>query len=310
MNEFQLIARLCACLPSHAGVIAGAGDDCAVLDWGRTGRALLFKTDAVVEGIHFLPAAKPESIGHKALGRCLSDIAAMGGRALAALVTLALPRDFDPQFIGKIYAGMNLLARRHGVAIVGGETTSNPERLLISVALLGEVARKRCVLRSGARAGDALFVTGELGGSLAGKHLRFEPRLAEGRWLAEHFPIHAMIDLSDGLAGDVRHLMERGRVGAELLAGAIPISRAARLRAGTGQAAKPPLLAALTDGEDYELLFAAARRDAARLAGAWRKQFPKVRLSRIGKITAAPGLKLRDERGVRALRAYGYVHFS
>jgi thiamine-monophosphate kinase len=310
MNEFQLIASLSASLPSHAGVIAGAGDDCAVLDCGRPGRALLFKTDAVVEGIHFLPSAKPESIGHKALGRCLSDIAAMAGRPLAALVTLALPRNFDPKFIQKIYAGMNLLARRHGVAIVGGETTSNPERLLISIALLGEVARDRCVLRSGAREGDALFVTGELGGSLAGKHLRFEPRLAEARWLAEHFSIHAMIDLSDGLAGDLRHLMARGKVGAELQARDIPISRAARSRTRTGQSAKPPLMAALTDGEDYELLFAAACRDAAPLAEAWRKEFPKVRLSCIGKITAAPGLKLRDEQGVRALHAHGYVHFS
>jgi len=310
MNEFELIARLSAALPSHAGVIAGAGDDCAVLDSGQPGRALLFKTDAVVEGIHFLPAAQPESIGHKALARGLSDIAAMAGRPLAALVTLALPKNFDPDFIARIYAGMNLLARRHGVAIVGGETTSNPERLLISVALLGEVARDQCVLRSGARDGDALFVTGDLGGSLAGKHLEFEPRLAEGRWLAEHFSIHAMIDLSDGLAGDLRHLLERSQVGAELLARSIPISRAARARARTETPSKPPLVAALTDGEDYELLFTVAARDAVPLADAWRKQFPKLRLSCIGKITAAPGLKLRDENGLRALQSHGYVHFS
>jgi thiamine-monophosphate kinase len=308
MNEFDLIATLCAALPSNPGVIAGAGDDCAVLDSGQPGRALLFKTDAVVEGIHFLASAPPESIGHKALARGLSDIAAMAGRPLAALVTLALPRNFDPDFIQKIYAGMSLLARRHGVAIVGGETTSNPERLLISVSLLGEVARDKCVLRSGARDGDALFVTGELGGALAGKHLQFEPRLAEGRWLAEHFSIHAMIDLSDGLAGDLRHLMARGKVGAELLVRAIPISRAARRRAGPET--KTPLLAALTDGEDYELLFAAARGDAVPLSDAWRKQFPKVRLSCIGKFTAAPGLTLRDANGVRALEAHGYVHFS
>ena len=310
MNEFELIAKLCASLPSNAGVIAGAGDDCAVLDSGQAGRALLFKTDAVVEGIHFLPAAKPESIGHKALGRCLSDIAAMAGRPLAALVTLALPKGFDPEFIGRIYDGMNLLARRHGVAIVGGETTSNPERLLISVALLGDVARDKCVLRAGAGDGDALFVTGELGGSLAGKHLEFEPRLAEARWLADHFSIHAMIDLSDGLAGDLRHLMERSQVGAELAVRNIPISRAARLRARTGTPPKPPLAAALTDGEDYELLFAVGRRDAVALADAWRKEFPKIRLSCIGKFTAAPGLKLRDSQGVRALQEHGYVHFS
>ena len=320
MNEFELIAALCASLPSNSGVIAGAGDDCAVLDSGQPARALLFKTDAVVEGVHFLPSAQPESIGHKALARPLSDIAAMAGRPLAALVTIALPKDFDAEFIKKIYDGMNLLARRHGVAIVGGETTSNPERLLISVSLLGEVARDKCVLRSGARDGDALFVTGELGGSLAGKHLQFEPRLEEGRWLAEHFSIHAMIDLSDGLAGDLRHLMERGNMGAELLVRAIPISRAARRAASADVAsglrpdpkapAKTPLLAALTDGEDYELLFAVAARDAVPLSDAWRRQFPKLRLSCIGKITAAPGLTLRDASGVRALEAHGYVHFS
>jgi thiamine-monophosphate kinase len=315
MNEFELIAALCASLPSNSGVIAGAGDDCAVLDSGQPARALLFKTDAVVEGVHFLPSAPPESIGHKALARALSDIAAMAGRPLAALVTLALPKNFDPEFIKKIYDGMNLLARRHGVAIVGGETTSNPERLLISVSLLGEVARDKCVLRSGAVDGDALFVTGELGGSLAGKHLQFEPRLEEGRWLAEHFSIHAMIDLSDGLAGDLRHLMERGKVGAELLVRAIPISRAARrvasgLRPDSKSPAKTPLLAALTDGEDYELLFAVAALDAVPLSDAWRKEFPKLRLSCIGKITAAPGLTLRDAGGVRALEAHGYVHFS
>jgi thiamine-monophosphate kinase len=310
MNEFDLIARLAASLPSNAAVIAGAGDDCAVLDSGLPARALLFKTDAVVEGVHFLPSAQPESIGHKALARCLSDIAAMAGRPIAALVTLALPNNFDPQFIQKIYDGMNLLASRHGVAIVGGETTSNPERLLISVSLLGDVARDKCPLRSGAKDGDALFVTGELGGSLAGKHLEFEPRLAEGRWLAESFSIHAMIDLSDGLAGDLRHLMEQSRVGAELLARAIPVSRAARLRARSGVPPKTPLSAALTDGEDYELLFTLAARDAVPLADAWRKQFPKVRLSCIGKITAAPGLKLRDENGLRTLESHGYVHFS
>jgi thiamine-monophosphate kinase len=310
MNEFELIARLTGSLASNSEVLAGVGDDCAVLDAGRPGCALLLKTDAVVEGIHFLPSAEPERVGHKALARCLSDVAAMAGRPIAALVTLGLPKNFDPEHIQKIYAGMNALARRHGVAIAGGETTSNPERLLISVALLGEVARDKCAMRSGARAGDALFVTGELGGAQAGRHLDFEPRLEEARWLAVHFAIHSMIDLSDGLAGDLRHLLERGGLGAELLRRAIPISRAARLRAKGNSSAKPPLLAALTDGEDYELLFTVASRDATPLLDAWRKQFPKVRLGCIGRITAEPGLKLRDDKGVRSLEAHGYVHFA
>lgn len=310
MNEFELIAALSATLPTNAKVIAGAGDDCAVLDSGRPGRALLFKTDAVVEGIHFLPSTLPESIGHKALARALSDVAAMAGRPIAALVTLGLPRNFDPGQIQKIYRGMNALASRHSVAIVGGETTSNPERLLLSVALLGDVTTAKCVYRTGAKAGDAIFVTGELGGSLAGKHLDFEPRLAEAHWLAEQFSIHAMIDISDGLAGDLRHLMNGAKLGAEILANNIPISRAARLRARTESPAKPPLVAALTDGEDYELLFTAAPSDAVALADGWRKEFPKLKLSCIGRMTAAPGLKLRDENGIRSLEAHGYVHFA
>jgi thiamine-monophosphate kinase len=310
MNEFELITRLTRGLATNAEVITGPGDDCAVLESGQPDRVLLFKTDAVVEGIHFLPSAPPESIGHKALGRVLSDVAAMGGRPIAALVTLALPTQFDPESIQKIYDGMNTLARRYGVAIVGGETTSNPERLLISVALIGDAARDKFVPRSAARVGDALFVTGELGGSLAGRHLEFEPRVAEGRWLAENFSIHAMIDLSDGLAGDLRHILEQSGTGAELLRRAIPISRAARRRTGPEQSGKTPLLAALTDGEDYELLFAVASGDAVALADAWRKQFPNVRLSCIGKITAEKGLKLRNENGIRALEAHGYVHFA
>ena len=229
MNEFDLIQLLTRSLPKNKSVVVGPGDDCAVLDLGLPDRLLLFKTDAVVEGVHFTSSAPPEKVGHKALARCLSDIAAMAGTPLAALVTIGLPTTFDSSYVESLYAGMNLLARRLDVAIVGGETTTNPERIFISVALLGIVPPGKAVLRSGAEVGDAIFVTGELGGSLAGKHLEFEPRLAEARWLAQNFSIHAMLDVSDGLAGDIRHLLKASRVGAELLATAIPISREARL---------------------------------------------------------------------------------
>ena len=158
--------------------------------------------------------------------------------------------------------------------------------------------------------GDAIFVTGELGGSLAGRHLEFEPRLAEARWLAEHFSIHAMIDLSDGLAGDLRHVLKAGRVGAELLADSIPVSRAAKLRARGSSSAKPPLAAALTDGEDFELLFTVASQDAVPLLDAWKRQFPKLALTCIGKITANEGVMIRDQRGARPLTDHGYVHFA
>ncbi|MEY2427603.1 MAG: thiamine-monophosphate kinase [Verrucomicrobiota bacterium] len=310
MNEFELITRLTRSLPANKSVVVGPGDDCAVLEADWPDRLLLFKTDAVVEGIHFVPGTAPDKIGHKAMGRCLSDIAAMAGTPTAALITIALPRDFDAGFVESIYAGMNVLARRHEVAIVGGETTTNPERLLISVALVGWVPRGKAVLRSGAEPRDAIFVTGELGGSLAGKHLEFEPRLLEARWLAQAFQIHSMMDISDGLAGDLRHLLSASHVGAELLSSAIPISREAK-RAGKGEgSAKPPLLAALTDGEDFELLFTIAGRDAVPLLDGWKKQFPDVPLNCIGKITAGEGITLRDKNGVRPLTAHGYAHFS
>jgi thiamine-monophosphate kinase len=311
MNEFELIGRLTRSLPGNKSVVVGPGDDCAVLDLGIPDKLLLFKTDAVVKGTHFTGATPPEKVGHKALARCLSDIAAMGGTPVSALITLALPREFDPAYIERIYAGMNALARRHDVAIAGGETTTNPDRLLISVAMLGSAPRGKCILRSGALAGDAIFVTGELGGSLAnGKHLDFEPRLAEGRWLAGNFSIHAMIDLSDGLAGDLPHVLKASRVGAELLAGAIPISRDARAASRAESQARTPLLAALTDGEDFELLFTVAAKDAVPMLDAWKLKFPDVKLGCIGKVTSGEGVTIRDQQGVRPLVAHGYVHFA
>ena len=310
MNEFELINRLTRSLPVNKSVVTGAGDDCAVLDLGLPDGLVLFKTDAVVEGIHFTAETPPEQVGHKALGRCLSDIAAMAGTPNSALVTLALPREFDLARVEKIYAGLGALARRHEVAIAGGETTTNPGGILLSVALLGTAPRGKCILRSGALAGDAIFVTGELGGSLKGRHLEFEPRLAEARWLAQIFCPHAMIDISDGLAGDLRHIMKASKVGAELLATAIPISRSARAASKAEGSGKPPLLAALTDGEDFELLFTIAGRDAVPLLDAWKQQFPGVKLSCVGKIKEQEGLTIRDKEGVRPLGAHGYEHFS
>ena len=168
MNEFELIAKLTRSLPTNENVVTGAGDDCAVLDFGLPDKLFLFKTDAVVEGIHFTMDTQPEKIGRKALARCLSDIAAMAGTPVAALVTLGLPAapkrseggpgQFEPGFVAKIYDGLNALAEKSGVAIVGGETTTNPGRIFISIALLGTVPRGKQILRSGAKAGDAIFV--------------------------------------------------------------------------------------------------------------------------------------------------------
>ncbi len=310
MNEFELIRQLTNDLPTNGHVIMGAGDDCAVLDLGVPQSEVLFKTDAVVEGIHFTMDTPPEKIGHKALARCLSDIAAMGGSPISILVTLGLPSGFNPKFIEAIYAGMTALAKRYQVSISGGETTSNPERLLISIAVIGLVPKGKSILRSGARSGDAIFVTGELGGSIHGKHLEFEPRILEAQWLAQNFQVHAMIDLSDGLAGDLKHILSQSNVGAELLSDAIPITREARLQARAESSSKPPLLAALTDGEDFELLFTIASKDAVPLLDAWKEKFPQLRLGCIGRITSEPGVRLNDQTGRRELTVHGYTHFA
>ena len=180
--------------------------------------------------------------------------------------------------------------------------------------MIGLAPRGKVALRSGAEAGDAIFVTGELGGSLAGRHLEFEPRVTEGRWLTEHFPIHAMIDISDGLAGDLRHILKASRVGAELLTTAIPVTRTAKLASRAESSAKPPLLAALTDGEDFELLFTIAAKSAVPLLDAWKAQFPNLKLSCIGKITAGEGRFAACGTNRRAtifcLQGYGAISHS
>ncbi len=310
MKEFELISRLTQGLPAHPAVVAGPGDDCALLDLGIPEKWAVFKTDAVVEGIHFLADTEPEAVGHKALGRVLSDFAAAAAEPVAAVITLGLPRNYEVAWVERLYHGIRALADHWGVAIVGGETTTNPEHRLISISAIGTVARHQSVRRAGARPGDALFVSGTLGGSLAGRHLTFTPRLKEARWLAEHFRVHAMIDLSDGLASDLRHVLDASKVGAELLQDAVPISREARSRSKAGDGAKPPLIAALTDGEDFELLFAAASADAVPILDGWKSQFPGVRLSCVGRITEKPGLHLRDRHGLRPVSNHGYSHFA
>lgn len=311
MTETELIDRLKPLLPTNDFVVTGAGDDCAVLEMGAPETQTLFKTDAVVEGVHFLPETEGERVGRKALARCLSDIAAMGGAATTALVTLGLPKGFDAERVVAMYRGMGRLAARHQVAIVGGETTASPDRMWLSVSMIGTVPRGKAVLRSGARVGHALFVTGELGGSIEGKHLDFEPRLDEGRWLGASGMVGAMMDLSDGLAADLPKLLAASGVpGAELLRSAVPVSRVAKLRERAGDRARPAFVAALCDGEDFELLFTVPPGSTVALLDAWKSRFPTVELSCIGKLTDAPGIRVRSADGVRPLLGMGYEHFS
>ena len=304
MTETELITQLTAGFPLDETVLTGAGDDCAVLKIEN--QLLLFKTDAIVEGIHFQQDTSPEQIGRKALARALSDIAAMAGRPTHALVTLGRCEEHDPDHLTQIYEGIKKLAAEFHVNIVGGETTTLP-KLTLSVSLIGTAAKP--VPRTGSQAGDAIFVSGELGGSLSGHHLTFQPRLEEARWLADAFDVRAMIDLSDGLATDLRHLLGEN-LGAELLSTAIPISRAAKLASKENPSGKTALLAALTDGEDYELVFTVSPKDAVEVLDGWKEKFPATPLHCIGKISGTPGITLRDEKGARTLSLHGYDHLK
>ena len=194
LGEDRLVARLIRGLPLGHEVRVGPGDDCAVIGAPRAARWELLKTDAVVEGIHFEPGEKMERVGWKALCRALSDIAAMGGVPDHALITLAVPAEFEMARLEALYRGLRKAARRFGVSLVGGETSRSPGPLFVSIALTGWVERKRCILRSGGNAGDGVYVTGRLGGSRQGRHLDFVPRLTEARWLTAHAKLHAMMD--------------------------------------------------------------------------------------------------------------------
>jgi thiamine-monophosphate kinase len=305
IGEDALIRRLKKLVPGRADVVAGIGDDCAVV---RTGRRdpfdLLLKSDPVIEGVHFDAAASAGSIGHKAMGRVLSDMAAMGGEPLWALIDLVAPATVPVKRLEGLYRGLARLARRHGVAIVGGDT-SRGKSLELHVFAVGRVARGRAVLRSGAKAGEALYVTGSLGGSGLGRHLRFEPRLAEGQWLASRGWATAMMDVSDGLATDLRRMIAASGTGAVIEAARVPVSSAAkRLRDK-----RSPLEHALGDGEDFELLFTVPRRRAAAFESAWRRTF-SLRCTRIGEMTKQPGLLAIHEKGtLSVLETRGYEHF-
>jgi thiamine-monophosphate kinase len=290
VGELDLIRWIRARIPrGRAGVVVDSGDDCAVVRIGR--EAVLFKTDAVVDGVHFdSRRARPEEIGHKAVARALSDVAAMGGVPTFGVIAMMVPRRAPEAWIRRVMRGMDRTARAFGAAIVGGDLKSHPGKLAIAVSLLGK-ADGPPFLRSGARPGDRIAVTGPLGGSILGKHLRFTPRVREAARLRRTVGVHAMIDVSDGLATDLAHLCEESGVGATIEEARIPVSPAARRLGGD------PVLHALTDGEDYELLFAVPPRDARHL----RHVF--------GTIDRRPGIRLcrRDGR-IEPLRVRGWEH--
>ena len=272
LGEDGLIAQLCEGLPSTERVVVGPGDDCAVIEVGE--EWVLLKTDAVVEGVHYLSGEHPKRVGWKAVARVLSDFAAMGGEPGELLATVAVSREVEVRWLTDLYKGMKSCLERFGGVIVGGETSSLPvgSPTVISIAGQGRVSRKRLVTRSGGRAGDGIFVTGVLGGSIKGKHLDFHPRLREATWLTENFYLTAMMDLSDGLAKDLPRLANASGCGFSIEKESLPCSEDVSLQEVLG------------DGEDYELLFTCEQ--GSKLLEKWVERFPGLRLTRIGELTA------------------------
>ena len=292
LGEDRLLARLLPGLSHTRSVIAGAGDDCAVVK-GPSGRNfLVLKTDCVVEGVHFLPSTNPIDVGWKAMMRPLSDFAATSAVPEFALITLIVSKQIRSDWVMKLYRGLNRAAARFDVSIVGGEMSSTAGPAVISASIAGFVEKNRWVSRRGGQAGDDLFVTGRLGGAIKGKHLRFMPRILESRWLTDNFPIHAMMDLSDGLGADLPRLARASKVGFNINVDSLPLSRGVKIDN------------AISDGEDYELLFAISPRERARLERGWAKKFPKLALTRIGSFNRKSA---RTEN--RKLQS-GYVHFK
>jgi thiamine-monophosphate kinase len=274
LGEEKLIAAIRRWLgPVSPRAPFGIGDDCAVLPAAR-GRRLI-TVDPVIYERHFDDTVPPRAVGAKLLKRNLSDLAAMGGRPTAAVLALTLDARVSRKWLEQFYRGLAACARRYRVPIVGGDIAQADGIIAASLTLLGETSGRRIVTRTGARLGDWIYVTGQLGGSLRnGHHYRFTPRLAEGAWLARQPGVRAMMDVSDGLAKDLRALTPHGAVPA-LLSATLP-----RRPGGT-------LAAALGDGEDYELVFAvAARADLAGFERAWQRRFPRTRLTRIGRFVS------------------------
>lgn len=312
MTEKELLDLILPTLHTNESVELGAGDDCAVIHIpsNPSDMSLVTKVDTIVEAIHFNESDPAGQVGHKALARPLSDYAAMGTQPMAAMVSISIPEPLDIQWVTGFYQGVNHLARHWNVAIVGGETTRIPSGKVLSVSVFGFTERGRYIRRLASQPGDALFVTGSLGGSIDHHHLHFQPRLREGIWLANHFDIHSMMDLSDGLGSDLRTMLDPLGLGIDLLRSAIPVSRAAIHRFREGRSSKAPLEAALTDGEDYELIFTVSPKIAVPLKDAFKLQFPDVPLTCIGKISTSPGIRLQSEHGFEILRKSGFDHFQ
>lgn len=312
MTEFGFIDKICARfaeLPLNG--FEGIGDDCAVLPVAD-GDALLFTADLLNEGVHFLRrATSARELGGKALAVNLSDIAAMGGRPVATLLSLALPPDAGETWAEEFMEGYHALSERYGVALVGGDTTRSGQGITINVTAIGRAPLSCIKRRSAARPGDVLFTTGALGASGAGlrdllagrldtpaavEHRNPRPQVEEGLWLGMRREVHAMMDLSDGLASDLRHILDRSGVGAEVLLERVPVAEGSDLQT------------AACGGEDYKLLLTADAEGAGRLADEFLKRFGSP-LHPLGRITGTRELVWLQNGNPVPLDWHGFTHY-
>jgi thiamine-monophosphate kinase len=284
LGEDNLVRLITAKLSTDASVIIGPGDDCAVVAAPKPGEQLLLKTDTIVEGVHFTSDTPARFVGRKAMARVLSDFAAMAATPKHALVTLIAPPETPVKRVLGLYEGMTKLADEHDVRIVGGET-SRGSQLSLTVSMTGTAPKKKWISRSGAKAEDFIAVTGTLGGSIRGKHLKFQPRLAEAQWLVKQARVTAMMDLSDGLAKDLPRLADQSGVGFEIDTSRIPITRGCTLEQ------------ALNDGEDYELLITLHADTKWSVLDAFSSAFPQTGLCLIGEVLADPMMRNLGQGG-------------
>lgn len=310
VSEKRLIRRLRTIAPRGRGVLVGIGDDAAVLHI-PSGHEVLVTTDFTLENVHFRRDwHAPDVVGWRCLTRGLSDIAAMGGEPVGAFLSLAVAANVPQRWVDQFFRGLMALAAKHKVPLAGGDTAQSRTGIQADIVVVGSVPRGKAVLRSGAKPGDSIYVTGALGGSAfaldrlrkgerlgveRSPHFLPEPRLSVGRRLRELRIASALIDISDGLSTDLQHICEESRVGAELQAEAIP-----RALAGRGKT-RVALEFALHGGDDYELLFTSSRPVPPRLGG--------VPITRIGQIRRGAGMRLSMAGVTRSLKAGGWEHF-
>ena len=301
LGERKIIEALARhALPGRI-VVMGIGDDCAVVHAG--GEDWVITTDPVIEGVHFAPGEIPQRIGHKAVGRVLSDIASMGADPLWLAINVVAPPDLEMSVLDGIYEGGTALLQTCGASIIGGDVAQGP-CLELHVFGVGRLSAGTALLRSGARTGDLLYVTGSLGGSLFGKHLDFMPRLNEGQWLRERKIATAMIDISDGLLSEARHIAERSGVRVTVDAQRVPISDAAVRHTDDHS----PLAHALTDGEDFELLFTVPVEQRETLEQTWPAAF-ECACTCIGSVEAGSGVAVLNAPA-EGSNSSGYEHFQ